>query len=516
MSSGSGSSSSSSSNDEEVDDPGQDEAGSDPPSSEEQQVQADSQPPATNTQQGVTATAPRAALQRCTKPLKSNMNAKRMKGSKRRQTVADVAFALDMEALQGRWRHSSSNLGLLTVKDDCVRFDSGLTYQIKQPIPGIFDVAGWKSIASKSTPEEIFWQLGQLVVSWQLEDDADRPADEEGIDVRNIIEGKRRRTQVDYKALEKQLDLEEQAGKDIYSDDSDEDPRTTGRAVAKRSSVRSSHEAIETMSPQEWSALHQARCGKAMELFHKWMLSTCTERHDELLRRKGKLVTRLPVEIVKAGQTMLQKELSGYSVKVAFREQETVIIVDDAARKRYEERHRSEWQTHRQKSSGGGHDVRPTQQLSSPIATSCVVAEHGAPNSQKRRKVRRIVTESDDEAQQGDGANPSTESASQAVPEEIESSVQEPLVDGPKTIEEAKLKLEATPKPSPEEVLNILAFLEKEEVDAVILSVTKIGATVNHLRKSYPQNADLVARSAELVARWRILWQQKAQQKLQK
>eukprot|EP00435_Cladocopium_sp_Y103_P042894 s1487_g12.t1 len=43
-------------------------------------------------------------------------------------------------------------------------------------------------------------------------------------------------------------------------------------------------------------------------LFRQWMLSTCTSRHEEILRRKGKLQTRLPVILVGPGRRLLEQD----------------------------------------------------------------------------------------------------------------------------------------------------------------------------------------------------------------
>eukprot|EP00439_Symbiodinium_sp_Y106_P054037 s560_g7.t1 len=176
---------------------------------------------------------------------------------------------------------------------------------------------GWQTVQQRSCAEEIVWMNRERTqeVRWMLEEDADQP---------NIIKGKRKRNKVDYRAVEREIEAEERRHKDVFSDGSNE-------------------------SHGEWSAMHASQCAKATKLFHQWMLLTCTPRHEEILKRKGKLITRLSVSLVGPGQLMLKKGLQSYGIALHFHAQETTVVVDAAARQRYQERHAAEWQAARVK-----------------------------------------------------------------------------------------------------------------------------------------------------------------------
>eukprot|EP00931_Biecheleriopsis_adriatica_P122094 TRINITY_DN9710_c0_g1_i2.p1 TRINITY_DN9710_c0_g1~~TRINITY_DN9710_c0_g1_i2.p1 ORF type:complete len:598 (+),score=152.59 TRINITY_DN9710_c0_g1_i2:79-1872(+) len=516
------------------------------------------------------ASGPSAAIQRDPAPGSESRNA-----AAGRRTVGveggNGEFELSIDALQGRWRHSYANLGMLNVRGDAVRFDSGLSFQLRM-LDGVIDMAGWRANQERSTAEVIVWTKAaepSAVVSWFLEDDLDRPAGEdEGIDSRNIIEGKRRRQSVDYKALEKQIDEEERQRKDVFSDESSE-----GGAVGshgKRGAQKEREEAAEAkevMSAKEWSEHHQRQCAKATELFRQWMFSTATKRHDEILRRKGKLATRLAVGLTGPGRRMLEQELRFYGLKLGFKLQETVVILDAPARTRFQDRHADEWRRawqqleekekalaakHEAGSSSGaasqGASGGATGQLASKREVEAPpeskdVAEEAAPNA-KRRRLRRVVDDSDEaeaeDAALGDkeapthgvqsqseespapGALSHSEAVSAAAVAASDSSALEAeknMAAAPEatsggqacsltTVQEAKARLEASPPPSAEEVSDIVDFLTAASVDATLLAATKIGATVNRVRKAYVGDAALAEKASELVARWRAVWQQ--------
>jgi len=244
-----------------------------------------------------------------------------------------------MDALQGRWQHSSANLGMLVVRGDAVKFDCGLALRLTVQLNGEIDLDGWHASPHRSSAEEIVWTKGDdACCSWYLEDDAD--GGENGtpeVDVRNIIHGKRQRCAVDYRALDRELNRAELAQtRALHSDasgggeDSDASPRAP--------------QAEERRAPREWSQQHAEKAAEAVELFKRWMLSTRTPRHEELMRRRGVLSTTLPVHTTGVGRTAIERELRLYGARIAHREQGLVVSVDAAARLQFQRRHAELWQ----------------------------------------------------------------------------------------------------------------------------------------------------------------------------
>eukprot|EP00435_Cladocopium_sp_Y103_P052373 s1811_g16.t1 len=130
------------------------------------------------------------------------------------------------------------------------------------------DMDGWQTIASKCTPEVIVWVLHEgdsvTTVNWLLEEDADDNT-LEGLDSRNIIQGKRRRVKVDYAALEKQIDEEQRQYEDVFSDASSS---SEGRK-APRSPENGRVDSTE-MSPKEWSEYQGKQAKKAVIASRGW------------------------------------------------------------------------------------------------------------------------------------------------------------------------------------------------------------------------------------------------------
>jgi len=247
-------------------------------------------------------------------------------------------FELSIDALQGRWQHSAG-LGLFTVRGDTVLFDSGMTFKVVTRSDGALEAVGWTALPDRSSAEEIVWSNGQRCCSWTLEDDVGGLEEDFGIDMRNVIVGKRKRAPVDYKALDIQLREDEAAARKIRSDEefSESEERRPGKRHAK--------EAKESMTSREWSDLHAKKIAAVMKLFEKWMLSTRSTAHEEKLNRRGSLSTTFPVCLTGAGQRGLEKELRVYGATVAHREQGSVIMVDKAARQKFAERHRDLWRS---------------------------------------------------------------------------------------------------------------------------------------------------------------------------
>lgn len=85
--------------------------------------------------------------------------------------------------------------------------------------------------------------------------------------------------------------------------------------------------------------------------------------------------------------------------------------------------------------------------------------------------------------------------------------LQEARGELPGSLKEAQSLLEANPLGS--QAAALLEYLSKQPIDATVLEQTKIGATLNKLKKQYQKGGrrDLAAACAELVERWRLVWQ---------
>ncbi|CAJ1421495.1 unnamed protein product [Effrenium voratum] len=274
-----------------------------------------------------------------------------------------------------------------------------LLYGTAAELYGRIDMCGWQTVAARSSPEVIVWSLESdpaTTCNWLLEEDVDQNT-LEGLDSRNIIQGKRRRAKVDYAALERQIDQEQKKTQDVFSDRSSDSGEGEGESLE--------------MSPKEWAEHHAKQSAKAAGEFRKWMLSTCTSRHEELLRRKGLLVTRMPVALVGPGRRTLEKELAPYGVKLRFHCQETVVLVDASCRERFQAKHPQEWRDAREakESPTTAAPVASPPALAAPAAPAAPAATSAsqAVSPAKKRRLRRIVTDSDDEAPEAEA--PSTE-----------------------------------------------------------------------------------------------------------
>lgn len=421
---------------------------------------------------------------------------------KRRGSADKRVFELSMDSLQGRWRHSSPALGMFTVKNATATFDNGSSYTIRRNADEQIELLGWQVSEAKSTPEKIVWTKdGGDSCAWHLEDEVNTSLPE--VNVKNIISSKRHRGDVDYKALDREMRREEGRRAAPVRDEDSED----------------SGGAQEAMSSKEWSEQHDRNAAKATALFVKWVLSTRTPQHEEKLRRRGSLSVTIPVRMTGVGQGLLDKELRPYGVQVAHRAQGSVVIMDLASRQRFKDRHEDLWKStplpkaidKPPKTTVSASAPAPTKMaekvapnvvaLSKPVAAAAEVATSKvldpAPAGDvpvpgiKRRRLRRIAGDSDDDG----GGKGQTESKGPAAP-------------AAESLEQAQALLDASP--SAESAVELFAFLERQSVDAAVLVRTKIGATVNRVKKSHIDNPKVVAAAGVLVERWRQLYRQRS------
>lgn len=353
-------------------------------------------------------------------------------------------------------------LGMFTVKGKDVVFDEGMKYRVNVDGSSM-SMIGWTASRTKSTAEQIVWvKDGEGTCSWLLEDDTDRQELE--VDPRNIIDGKRRRGNVDYHALELQLQGEERE-RSRLAQDSDESS--------------SGPEAIETTRAMERTEHHSKVVSKAMGMFAKWVLSTRTPQHEEKLRRRGALTVTLQVRATGLAQGLLEKELAAYGARVAHREAGSVVTLDAAARKHFRERHLDLWEK--------TPVPAPLVKRGVPGKPGRVADEAAEAAPVEKRKRRAVDSESEAEAEKGPEA---------------------PAAAPPSSIEEAQKLLDAHPTASV--ALDVLRYLAEQPVDAAMLVRTKIGLTVTNTRKRLAHDPTLVTAAGQLVDRWKQVYRQRA------
>jgi len=80
-------------------------------------------------------------------------------------------FHLSVEALQGRWRHSVTKMGLLTVRDHDIVFDMGRSFRLEERPGGQIDMGGWLAQPERSSADKITWakagESGELSCTWE-------------------------------------------------------------------------------------------------------------------------------------------------------------------------------------------------------------------------------------------------------------------------------------------------------------------------------------------------------------
>lgn len=249
-------------------------------------------------------------------------------------------FELSLDSLQGCWQHSSVNLGILSVRGTAVKFDSGLAFTVVVQADGTLEMAGWLASREKSSAEEIVWTKGALSCAWYLEGDADECyGSAEAVDVRNIVQGKRQRGAVDYRALALELPPERPYRAAVRSDasESEEEEGEDEGVPPQRTKAR------ESSHPRGPHQAHTRNVAEAAELFKKWVLSTCTAKQEERLQRRGCLSTMLPVCFTGVGRGLIEKELQRYGARVVHKAEGLLVSVDAAARSLFRERHADLW-----------------------------------------------------------------------------------------------------------------------------------------------------------------------------
>lgn len=112
---------------------------------------------------------------------------------------------ITLEDLVGHWEHSGG--AAIKVVGPRANFEGGDIYTLEEKNNTVH-IDGWVALPEKSSKNKIFWSKeGEGTAYWSFEGEIVEEGgtvDDEGIDETNIVKGKRRRTNVDYKVLLKQ------------------------------------------------------------------------------------------------------------------------------------------------------------------------------------------------------------------------------------------------------------------------------------------------------------------------
>lgn len=183
--------------------------------------------------------------------------------------VDQLLEEITIDSVKGQWEHS---LGAsIKVLGSQAHFDGGSIYELQQE-GNTVTIDGWKAVVGKSTANRVVWSKDGELSHWNFEGELaqEGKADDEGIDETNIVKGKRRRTQVDYKELmkaekerllkKKKLEggassgnyFEDGLDDDSEDDDSDEEPPPPKAAPVTLEDVKDVNKALtagEAMLP---------------------------------------------------------------------------------------------------------------------------------------------------------------------------------------------------------------------------------------------------------------------------
>ena len=115
-------------------------------------------------------------------------------------------FDVTLDALQGMWKHSWGMQ--VTVRGTCVRLDNGCKPLKLKPVSlkhgrQSFELDDWAIDDAKSSADRIVWvHADGRTAEWVFEDEKDK---EVGVDLSNIVHGKRKRSVLDYRKFDEQL-----------------------------------------------------------------------------------------------------------------------------------------------------------------------------------------------------------------------------------------------------------------------------------------------------------------------
>jgi hypothetical protein len=154
------------------------------------------------------------------------------------------------EVLKGRWLHSGGDY--LNCSEGSVKFDEGLQFTM-ETVDNTVEMEGWRALPEKSTSNKIVWgKEGEASIFWRFESEYEDPsALDEEVEASNIITGKRRRTGVDYAALDKTMAKE--AGYEDEEDKDHDEVAERARKKAKMDALAGRPEAKKEVVPKKLS-----------------------------------------------------------------------------------------------------------------------------------------------------------------------------------------------------------------------------------------------------------------------
>jgi len=326
---------------------------------------------------------------------------------------------VSLEDIKGRWLHSNSNIGLITVvpTESHAVLTDGSVWELQEKRNTVM-MDEFAIVPKKSTLSELYWintmDKQAKRYKWFFEDEGTMD-----ISLDPAPQEKRK--------LLPTSDSDDERGSPSDSNDDD--------VIAN--SDEEAQEVIKT--PQGEDA-----APKMIEMFTEWILSTNTAAHEKRLARQGHLSKEFPIIVRGRGIHSLETKLAALGVThehINHRKTGTLIILKEAARKKFIEKH----------PEYSAHFSRHDEEESTP----------------KRRKV--------------DDCDPS--------PIELVESLQEQMRNA-----------------NTNEILDVLAEMEKLIINAELLRKTKVGLDVNEVSKDKKLPETTRSKAAALLQSWKNIF----------
>jgi len=222
--------------------------------------------------------------------------------------------------IKGRWLHSNSNIGLITVNEaeQTAILSDGTTWHLEER-GGTIHMDEYKVVPEMSTLSELIWvyptQRGLKKCRWFFEDDGPGSGDEKPEEGPTA---KRRRTR-------KKLESDDSSFDSNQSDDNDPRGSDSGEKSADVEVDKERFGVPELLSQ-----------------FDDWLISTNTPAHEKRIARQGFLKKEFPIKLRGPGIRSLLTKLAQYGIsneQVNHRATGTMIILKEAARKMWIKKH---------------------------------------------------------------------------------------------------------------------------------------------------------------------------------
>lgn len=230
--------------------------------------------------------------------------------------------------IKGRWLHSNSNIGLITVNEaeQTAVLSDGTTWHLEER-GGTIHMDEYKVVPEQSTLSELIWvyptQRGLKKCRWFFEDDGQGSGDEKQEDG---PAAKKQRTK-------KKLESDNSSSDSNESDDDD----FPAHSSHKQRGSDSDEKSVQVEVDKEKFGVPEL-----LSQFDDWLISTNTPAHEKRIVRQGFLKKEFPIKLRGAGIRSLLTKIAQYGIsneQVNHRATGTMIILKEAARKTWIKKH---------------------------------------------------------------------------------------------------------------------------------------------------------------------------------